>query len=64
MKIAGITLAGHENVCVCSCTIYVVLIVVIFTISIGISAYFVYSRCYLRKNVTCVKFGTCTQTAI
>ena len=57
MKIAGITLAGHENVCVCSCTISVVLIVVIFTISIGISAYFVYSHCYLRKNVTRVKFS-------
>ena len=47
VKIAEITLAGRENVCVCSCTIYVVLIVMIFTISIGIGAYFAYSRWYV-----------------
>ena len=50
VKIAGITLAGHENVCVCSCTIYFVLIAVIFTISIGISVYFVYSQWYSKKR--------------
>ena len=50
VKIAGITLAGHENVCVYSCTIYVVLIVMIFTISIGIGAYFMYSRWYSKKR--------------
>ena len=36
VKIAGITLTGHENKCIWFCTIYVVLIVIIFTISIGI----------------------------
>ena len=36
VKIAGITLTGHENKCIWFCTIYVVLIVIIFTTSIGI----------------------------
>ena len=49
MKITGITLAGHENVCVRSCTIYVVLILTIFTINIGTGAYFAYSRWYLKE---------------
>ena len=46
---------------VCSCTIYVALIVMIFTISIGIGAYFAYSRWHLKKDVTRVKFGTRTE---
>ena len=49
VKIAEITSAGHENVCVCSYTIYVVLTVMILTISIGIGAYFAYSRLYVLR---------------
>ena len=30
----------------------------------GIGAYFVYSRWYLKKDVICVKFDTRTQTTI
>ena len=48
VKMVGITLFKHENMCISSCTIYVVLIAVIFTISIGIDAYFVYSHLYLK----------------
>ena len=49
VKIAEITSmemrsAGHENVCVCSYTICVILAVIALAISIGIGAYFVYSR--------------------
>ena len=48
-KIAEITStdlhsAVHENVCVCSYTICVILAVIALAISIGIGAYFVYSR--------------------
>ena len=64
IKIAEITLAGHENVCICSCTIYVVLIPMIFAISIGIGVYFTYSRWYLKKDITRTKSGTRTQTTI
>ena len=49
VKIAGITLARHKNMCLCSCTIYVALAVIALTITIWISAYFVYSRWYLKK---------------
>ena len=48
---------ANENECVYSYTICVVLPVIALAISIGIGAYFVYSRCYL-KNITRVKFGT------
>ena len=64
VKMVGITLFEHENVCTSYCRIYVVLITVILSISIGIDAYFVYSHWYLKNDVTRVKFGTCTQTAI
>ena len=74
VKIAEITStelhsAGHENVCICCYTICVILAVIVLTISIGIDAYFVYFRWYLKKDITCVKFGArtqwnCTQTAI
>ena len=43
-----------------SYTICVVLAVIALAISIGIGAYFVYSRWYL-KNITRVKFSTRTQ---
>ena len=53
-KIAEITStklnsAGHKNVCVCSYTICVILAVIALAISIGIGAYFAYSRWYLKK---------------
>ena len=53
--------AGHENVCVCSYTIYVILAVIALAISIGVGAYFAYSRWYLKKDVARIKFGTGTQ---
>ena len=69
VKVAEITLAWHENVCVCSYTICVILAAIALAISIGIGAYFAYSCWYLKKDVTHVKFGTgtqwnCTQTPI
>ena len=53
-----------ENKCKFLCTIYVVIIAIFITICIGIGTYFVYSHWYLKKDVTRVKFGTCTQIAI
>ena len=47
--------------CVCSYTICVVLTVIALTITIEIGAYFAYSRWYLKKDITPVKFGTRTQ---
>ena len=61
VKIAKITLVGHENACVFSYIIYVILAVIAFAISIGIGAYFTYSPCYLKKDVTRIKFDTRTQ---
>ena len=49
IKIAEMALFGHENKYVCSYTIWVFLAVIALTISIGICAYFVYSRCYKKK---------------
>ena len=54
----------HENVCVCSQTLCVILAVIALAISIGISAYFAYSRWYLKKDITRVKFRTHAQTTI
>ena len=64
VKLAKIALFEHENECVCSYTIFVVLAVIVLTISIGICTYFVYFHWYLKKDVICVKFGTCTQKTI
>ena len=33
-----------------SCTLYIVLFSLIFTVNLGIGSYFVYSRCYLKKD--------------
>ena len=73
-KIAEITStdlhsAVHENVRVCSYTICVILAVIALAISIAAGAYFAYSRWYLKKDITRIKFGTrtqwnCTQTTI
>ena len=47
-----------------SCTLYIVLFSILFTINVGIGTYFVYSHWYLKKDVRCFKFGTCTQKTI
>ena len=41
---------ADENECVCSYTICVILAVIALAISIGIGAYFAYSRWYLKKR--------------
>ena len=66
VKIAEITStelrsAGHEDVCICCYTICVILAVIVVPVSIGIGAYFVCSRWYLKKDITRVKFGARTQ---
>ena len=61
VKIAEMTLFERGNECVFSYAICVVLAVIALAINIGIWAYFVYSRWYLKKDVICVKFGTHTQ---
>ena len=37
---------------------------IFFTINVGIGTYFIYSHCYLKKDVSRVKFNTRTQTTI
>ena len=59
VKIAKIT--SNENACICSYTFRAILAVIALAISIGIVGYFAYSRWYLKKDVTCIKFGTRTQ---
>ena len=60
-----ITLAKNENKYKCnSCMLCIVLFSIFFTINVGIGAYFVYFYWCLEKNVTLVKFNTCTQTTI
>ena len=58
----------HKNKSKSSCTIYVVLIAIVFTICIGIGSYFIcykyMNHWYLKKDVTGIKFGTCSQTTI
>ena len=61
VKIAKIMPAKHENMCVCSCIIYVVLVVIALAFSIRTGADFAYSRWYLKKDITRVKFGNRTQ---
>ena len=53
----------YENKC-SSCIVYIVLFSIFFIINIGIGIYFVYSHCYLKKDILCVKFNTRTQTTI
>ena len=65
MKLAKITLAENEKKHKCSsCTLYIVLFSILFTTDVGFSTYFAYSRWYLKKDITRVNFGTCTQTTI
>ena len=42
------------------CTVYIVLFSTMFTANIGISSYFLCFYWCLKKDVTCVKFSTCT----
>ena len=65
VKLAKITLAENENSYNCSsCAVYILLMIVVFTICAGISAYFVYYNWSLVKNVSRIKFNTCTQKTI
>ena len=65
MKLAKITSTENENKHKrSSCTLYIVLFSIVFTINPGIGIYLVYVHWYLKKDVTRVKFGTCTQTTI
>ena len=65
VKLAKITSTGNENKHKCSsCTLEILLISVLFTINVGIGSYYLYFHWYLRKHVTRVKFGTCTQKTI
>ena len=66
VKIAEITStklhsAEHENVRVWSYKIYSILAVIALAMSIGVGAYFAYSCLYLKRDVTLIKFGACTQ---
>ena len=64
VKLAKITSTKDKNKHKYSfCTLYIVLISVIFTVNVGIGSYLLYFYWYLKK-VTCVKFGTLTQTTI
>ena len=59
VKLAKITLAENENMYkFSSCTVYIVLFSTIFTIIVGIVTYYVYSNCYLKKDISRVGFGT------
>ena len=65
VKLTKITSAEDENKHKCnSCTLYIVLFSIIFIINIGIGSYFLYFDWYLKKDVTGIKFGTCTATTI
>ena len=66
VKLAKITLAENENSCKCNpCTVYIVLMIVFFIICTKISAYFVcYNWSLVKNNVSCIKFGTSTQTTV
>ena len=64
-RLVEITSAKNENEYKCSsCTLYIVLYSIFFTINVGIGSYFLYFHCYLKKDITCVKFGTHTQITI
>ena len=45
-------------------TLHIALFSILFPINVGIGNCFTYFRLYLKKDVTCVKFGTRTQATI
>ena len=55
---AKLTKSESESKCI-FCTVYIALFSISFTINIGIV--YVYSQCYLKKNVPHVDFNTCTE---
>ena len=64
-RLAKIISSKTENKHNCSsCTLCIVLFSIFFTISIEIGSCFLCFYWYLKKDVICVKFGTCTQTKI
>ena len=65
VKLAKITLVENENSYKCSFSkVCVALSLSIFTINTGIATYYVYSQCYLKRDVSHVEFNTRTQTTI
>ena len=63
-KITEITEITENKCKQSSCTLSIALFSLIFTINVGIGTYFAYSHWYLKKDITCIKFGTHTQTTI
>ena len=57
VKVAEITLAWHENVCVCSYTICVILAAIALAISIRIGTYFAYFNWYLKKMLLVLRLA-------
>ena len=57
-RLVEITSSRNEN------KLYTVLFSIFFTINVGIDSYFLCFYWYLKKDVICVKFGTCIQTTI
>ena len=66
VKLATITSAkeGKNKYKSSSCTLYIMLFSVTFTTNVGIGSYFLYLHWYLKKDITCLKFGTRTQITI
>ena len=66
VKLAKITSAkeGKNKYKSSSCTLYIMLFSVTFTTNVGIGSYFLYLHWYLKKDITCLKFGTRTQITI
>ena len=64
-KLVETTSSKNENKHKCSsCTLYIDSFSILFTINIRIGSYFLCFYCSLKKDVSCIKFGTCTQIAI
>ena len=61
-RLVEITSSRNENKH--KCTLYTVLFSIFFTINVEIDSYFLCFYWYLKKDVICVKFGTCIQTTI
>ena len=65
VKLVKITHAKNANSYKCSfSTVCVALSLSVFKINIGIATYYIYSQCYLKKDVTRAGFDTHTQTDI